>query len=328
VIKENKVEINFCNNENQGNEVPFCCVQVVPGNLEIDENELIADNIELTFTQKLSCCKNREDIMCNIGGMMCEINAEVIKLVGCIEYALSTEDGHDPISGIDGTEAVAACCSSTVCVDNVICCAESGIECPEDLDAVLRENPITFVLNDAEVKECPDDANLRGVFDCNNTCSDKKLIKFTGKFILPDICVPAPPPPPVECPEDELLETEEGNSYLIEFVQSNGTWCYDVTVQPGSQDLSHWVLELCEDITESDISNVTSDGDPVDFEIGTDPQTGVNGIKFDNLTQSVEDGTVRYCFDLDNGFGLTTVDVSVFAAGEGAVGEICGPECV
>ena len=325
------MEINLCNNESQGNEVSFCCVQVVPGNLEIDENELIADNIELTFTPKLSCCKNRENIMCNIGGMMCEISAEVIKLVGCIEYALSTEDGHDPISGIDGAEAVAACCSSIVCVDSVICCAESSIGCPEDLEAALRENPITYVLNDAEVEECPDNANLRGRSESNNICSDKKLIKFTGKFILPDICVPVPPP--VECPEEETLTTPNNDSFRIEFVSFNGTWCYDVTVL-GTRDLSHWVLELCDGITEEDISNVTSDGDPVDFEIGTDPVTGVDGIKFDNLAQSVADGTVRYCFDLDNGFGLTTVDVGVKSGGPGgpsqqiAVGEICGPECV
>lgn len=76
--------------------------------------------MKLNFTPKLSCFKNREDILCNSGGMMCEINAEVIKLVGCIEYALYTKYSHDPIPGIDGSEAVAVCCSSIVCVDIVL----------------------------------------------------------------------------------------------------------------------------------------------------------------------------------------------------------------
>lgn len=99
-IDVNKVDLTCCGNNGTGtNEIPFCCVQVIPGNLEIDESRLDYNDIELTFTPKLSCCEDMEEVTCNIGGATCEIEAHVIKLVGCIEYALSTRDNRDPISG-------------------------------------------------------------------------------------------------------------------------------------------------------------------------------------------------------------------------------------
>ncbi|MFW5986477.1 MAG: hypothetical protein ACOCQH_03845 [Halanaerobiales bacterium] len=307
-----------CNSKNNGSEVPFCCLQPVPPNLEIDKDRLKKENLEITFTPDLACCIREETVDCNINGANCEFEGKILKLVGCIEYAISTLDNSDPISGEKGNEAVAACCSGTVCVNNIVCCVVNGLECPEDLDQALIENPITWEFDDAKVIECPE-----------NGKPQQKFIQFSGRFFLPDICVPVPPPPPpLDCPQTAELETTAGNQYTISIVEFNGTWCYDVTVLPGSQDLSHWVLELCPDIGEDDISNVTIDGMPsTDIEIGFDPTTGVDGIKFDNLSQTAADGTVRYCFDLEGDFGITEVNVSVFSAGQGDVQTICGPEC-
>ncbi|MFW5986478.1 MAG: hypothetical protein ACOCQH_03850 [Halanaerobiales bacterium] len=146
------------------NKIPFCCVQVVPGNLEIDEDKLKKDDLEITFTPKLECCVTRDVVICSIGGTTCEIEANVMRLVGCIEYALSTLDNSDPISGQCGNEAVAACCSSTVCVNQAVLCSLEEIECPENMSPCQ----IKAKLNDAVVEEC----------------EDKKIIKFTGKFII------------------------------------------------------------------------------------------------------------------------------------------------
>src|SRR6056297_2692328 len=117
----------YCSNGNDRAKVPFCCVQVVPGNLNVDKNKLEKNDIELTFTPKLECCVDEEIVQCNVNGSICEIEAEVLRLVGCIEYALSTKDKSDPISGDFGAEFVAACCSSCVCVNEAICCTEDGL---------------------------------------------------------------------------------------------------------------------------------------------------------------------------------------------------------
>ena len=185
-----KVDLTCCGGGGNGaNEIPFCCVQVVPGNLEVDKCKLKCNDIELTFTPKLACCEDKEDVTCNIGGATCEIEAHVIKLVGCIEYALSTKNNRDPISGDFGkgvgANAVAACCSGIVCVNNIIACGENSLECPENICEILEE--IDFKLNDAKVEKCPKRYCSSSETSFNNACPDKKIIKFTGKFILPTL---------------------------------------------------------------------------------------------------------------------------------------------
>ncbi len=171
---ENQEEVDLsCGNDN-GSKVPFCCVQVIPGNLKVDKCKLKKENLELTFTPKLRYCMDEEVITCDVNGVECEIEAEVLRLVGCIQYALSTKK-RDPISGKCNAEAVAACCSSIVCVDNIVACninVPGTLECPGEIDLCN----INVKINDAVVKKCPDIDH-----------PDKKIIKFTGKFILPTL---------------------------------------------------------------------------------------------------------------------------------------------
>ena len=86
----NKEGIDINCKDRCGSEVPFCCVQVVPCNLEVDECKLKADDLEITFTPKLRFCVDEEVITCNVNGAECQVEAEVLRLVGCIQYAIST----------------------------------------------------------------------------------------------------------------------------------------------------------------------------------------------------------------------------------------------
>ncbi|MGM0472241.1 MAG: hypothetical protein ACQEQI_08180 [Bacillota bacterium] len=297
----------FCNHKR---EVSFCCLQIVPASLEVDN--LTAEDLEITFTPRLRCCQSTEEVSCF---QTAEIELSVIKLVGCIDYAISTIEGG--ILGDFGSETVDLCCSSTVCVNNIICVADDEFSCPDNLTEELEINPITVELDGVTVEDCP-----------ASNQSDKQIIKFRGQFTLPDICKPEPP---VVCPKVANLVVDN-NQFMIEITQFNGTWCYDVTVKPGSQDLSFWILELCSDIAAEDITNVTRNGDPFNnFEIVDDPITGLRGIKFEGGQTSTEN-TVRYCFDLngDEDFGITTVNTGVKTGGGDQafdIEPICGPEC-
>ncbi len=90
------------------------------------------------------------------------------------------------------------------------------------------------------------------------------------------------------------------------------TWTYTITVSEaeGVQALSHWVLglDLCAD------AEVIS-ADPDEFEIGEDPTTGVEGIKWE---QSLEPGDSRtYSVTIDAELGVDVfvghVDVGIKA---------------
>ncbi|ADL11620.1 hypothetical protein [Acetohalobium arabaticum] len=174
-------------------EVPFCCVQVVPGNLEVVEDRLEAEDLKMTFTPKLECCIKEEDLSCIADNVSCSIDGEVLRLVGCIEYAISTINGTpDPVRGDFSTEApqqnsADVSCKSTVCVNEIICCGQD-LECPDDLDL----NEITVNFEDAKVKDCPKWADE----------PDKKIIKFTGKFRLPTLPT---------CPDENGNGNGDGN---------------------------------------------------------------------------------------------------------------------
>ncbi|ADL11621.1 hypothetical protein Acear_0070 [Acetohalobium arabaticum DSM 5501] len=168
-------------------EVPFCCVQVVPGNLEVIEDRLEAEDLKMTFTPKLECCIKEEMLECTANGANCQIDGKVVRLVGCIEYAISTiNDIPDPIRGEFSTEApqqnsADVSCKSTVCVNEIICCCERDestlidTDLCDDLDSLLDNIEVKFKA--AKVKDCPKWADE----------PDKKIIKFTGKFKLPKL---------------------------------------------------------------------------------------------------------------------------------------------
>lgn len=46
---------------------------------------------------------------------------------------------------------------------------------------------IEFELNDAIIEECPNISQPSSNSNFNSICPDKKIIKFSGKFILPSL---------------------------------------------------------------------------------------------------------------------------------------------
>ncbi|MBN1453496.1 MAG: right-handed parallel beta-helix repeat-containing protein [Anaerolineales bacterium] len=129
-------------------------------------------------------------------------------------------------------------------------------------------------------------------------------------------------------PDPVILTTPAGNSYEIDFQGvSNGglTWEYQVTTQPGSQDLSHWVLGLC--MPESNVTGST----PPYNDFNTDPTTQVTGAKWES-----KGGIFSISFDTVYPIGTTEVGVKSGGGGGGgggnqsnkvATGTIAGPEC-
>ena len=118
-------------------------------------------------------------------------------------------------------------------------------------------------------------------------------------------------------------------------------FCYIVTGVgadvPEQKDLSHWVLVICDEITEdqiiADSITVVINGEPqiVDFGVNvvlqTDPTTGCTGLKFD-FPLSKLGGVMDICFELSTTYpvgpnpvcvkGGTTVETQL---------SICGPSC-
>lgn len=123
----------------------------------------------------------------------------------------------------------------------------------------------------------------------------------------------------------------------------NQRFCYNV-VGVGMDndtfaDLSHFVLGICEDITEDQLENVSViiDGisQPViigdNVEIFTppdvDPPTGCSGLKFDFGLDKVE-GQMTVCFELNVVYPVGPNELCLFGAGETRRGlDICGPVC-
>lgn len=114
----------------------------------------------------------------------------------------------------------------------------------------------------------------------------------------------------------------------------NSTWCVTVTVT-GDPALSHWVWGTCTNPLPTVLS-ATRNGVPLtvgpgeDVEVGTDPTTGVTGVKFD-VPVEAGDGPVEFCMTLAGCFVEEPQDVGVKGGG-GAVGQalqdaLCGPSC-
>jgi hypothetical protein len=118
-------------------------------------------------------------------------------------------------------------------------------------------------------------------------------------------------------------------------------FCYTVTGVgedvDTQKDLSHWVLVLCEDITEeqivTDTITVVIDGVPQEVEFGvnvvlqTDPTTGCTGLKFD-FPLSKLGGVMNVCFELTETYPIGPNPVCVKGGQVVETGlSICGPVC-
>lgn len=120
-------------------------------------------------------------------------------------------------------------------------------------------------------------------------------------------------------------------------------FCYDMigTGQDTSQyaDLSHFLLEICGNITEEEIAEITVsiNGDPQtiiwgdNVEIKTlekpDNPTGCAGLKFDFPLNKVL-GIMKVCIRLRTPYPIGPVNVCLYGGGTTATGlEICGPAC-
>ena len=143
----------------------------------------------------------------------------------------------------------------------------------------------------------------------------------------------------------------DGSSVLNPGPGENQKFCYSITGvgEDTSEfvDLSHWVLVLCPNITEEQITNVQVfiDGVEQDVEFGsggnvelfvppqTDPPTGCPGLKFDFGLSKVagsEDSVGLFCFELTTPYPVCSegVDTCLSAGGITFSGlSICGPCC-
>lgn len=120
-------------------------------------------------------------------------------------------------------------------------------------------------------------------------------------------------------------------------------FCYNVMGvgqdNSGFADLSHFVLGICEDITENQLARVTViiDGQEETVIIGdnveifnppaVDPPTGCSGLKFDFALDKVG-GQMTVCFELNVVYPIGPTEICLFGANETKRGlSICGPVC-
>lgn len=96
------------------------------------------------------------------------------------------------------------------------------------------------------------------------------------------------------------------------------TWTYTVTGMNGAHDLSHWVLALCE-------NNVVS-ASPSPWEVGTDPTSGVFGIKWD-VPVNKFNGQVTFSVTLNGQYSQTTTEIAIKASTDIFYCSTIGPEC-
>lgn len=120
-------------------------------------------------------------------------------------------------------------------------------------------------------------------------------------------------------------------------------FCYNITgVGEDTRtyaDLSHFVLGICDEITEEQLENVSViiDGEEQTVIIGdnveifnppaTDPQTGCSGLKFD-FELDKEDGEMTVCFELNSVYPIGDTEICLYGARRTRKGlSICGPVC-
>ena len=116
-----------------------------------------------------------------------------------------------------------------------------------------------------------------------------------------------------------------GNHYITLVANTGTTWDYEVT-SGSSPALSHWVIEWCD---YSAVVAVYENGvlleEGVDWEYGTDPHTGITGIKFDNDYDDWETRTITILLDDVYTEGLITIGVK--SGQEITFCEVWGPLC-
>jgi hypothetical protein len=110
------------------------------------------------------------------------------------------------------------------------------------------------------------------------------------------------------------------------------TWCYSVTTTGPGTALSHFLIGVCDEITNSNLVSATVNGVSVNASIGLDPTTGKYGVKFD--VGQDNNTTATYCFTLNLSATTTPallvrrVDFAVKIGGGPNVfesGRTCGP---
>lgn len=130
------------------------------------------------------------------------------------------------------------------------------------------------------------------------------------------------------------------SSNLYPAAGENQRFCYTV-VGNGEDtseyvDMSHFVLGVCETITEDMLENVSViiNGVPQQIDIGenieitpSDPTTGCAGLKADFGLDKVN-GVMQFCFELSTAVGVGATPVCVKGGQVTAQGlSICGPVC-
>lgn len=135
------------------------------------------------------------------------------------------------------------------------------------------------------------------------------------------------------------IALDEVNSILNPGPGEFQTFCYIVTQVEEPTALSHFVLEICPDITEADLEDVTVFINDVeqDVTIGdnveifnppdTDPTTGVSGLKIDFGLEDAGD-VMRVCFSLTDVYLVGPVEAVIKGGQFVGTGEfVCGPVC-
>ncbi len=135
----------------------------------------------------------------------------------------------------------------------------------------------------------------------------------------------------------------DSNSILYPVPGQNQRFIYTITANGENTsafaDLSHFVLEICPDVTESMLQNVTVTINGVQQEVvigdnveiltqdNPDQQTGCAGLKFDFGLDKVE-GVMTVSFELTVPHAIGPVPVCVFGGGTALDDlSICGPVC-
>ncbi len=139
-----------------------------------------------------------------------------------------------------------------------------------------------------------------------------------------------------------VITLDVDNSILTPGPGEYQKFCYIVTGVgtdiPTLKYLSHWVLGICDEITEEDIVIETISviidevpqtvifGDNVEL-ISPDPTTGCSGLKFDFGLDKVG-GEMRVCFELYTPFPVGP-NLVCLKGGTSSIGglSICGPSC-
>jgi len=102
---------------------------------------------------------------------------------------------------------------------------------------------------------------------------------------------------------------------------NTSTWCYNVTCL-SDPDISHINFEF-KTVCDPPLDDIIPSGD---YEVGTDPTTGVTGIKFDEGVKVGETKTV--CFTLRGLWAVDDIEVYFWAAAETQGSNLPeGPEC-